>query len=466
MKIQFLGAAREVTGSKHLITLDNGKKILLDCGMYQGKGMNTDSMNRNLGFNPPEIDYLILSHAHIDHSGLIPYIVKLGFRGKIISTHATRDLCSIMLADCGKIQEHDTQMNNKKRAKKKLPPLEPIYTKAEAEQAMQYFIGVAYDRPYRVTKGVRLTFTNSGHLLGSSVVNLRIREGEKSTRIAFTGDVGRPVNRILISPKPFPQADIIICESTYGDRLHEPQKDAEEKLLNVIKRTCVEKKGKLIIPSFSVGRTQEVILSLNNFYNKGLLPKIKVFVDSPLSVNATGIFRLHPECFNRKIAELMETDPDPFGFNDLYFIQQVEDSKRLNETQEPCIIISSSGMMEAGRIKHHLANSLSYSKNTVLAVGYCAPTTLGARLLRGDKEVSIFGTIYKVNADVESLESYSGHADYSELISFLECQNKEKIKQLILVHGEPGPQAFFKERLTQAGFGNILLPDLGGEIVA
>lgn len=465
MKIQFLGAAREVTGSKHLVILENGKKILLDCGMYQGKGMNTDAMNRNLGFNPPEIDYLILSHAHIDHSGLIPYIVKLGFNGRIISTHATRDLCAIMLADCGKIQEFDTQMNNKKRAKKKLPPLEPLFTKADAESAMQHFIGVAYDKPYRVTKGVKVTFTNNGHLLGSSVVNLKIKEGEKSTRIAYTGDVGRPVNRILISPQSFPQADIVICESTYGDRLHEPQRDAEDKLLQIIKRTCVEKKGKLIIPSFSVGRTQEVILSLNNFYNSGQLPKIKVFVDSPLSVNATGIFRLHKECFNQNIVNLMETDPDPFGFNDLHFIQQVEDSKRLNDIQEPCIIISSSGMMEAGRIKHHLANSISYSRNTVLAVGYCAPTTLGARILRGDKEISIFGNVYKVNADVERLDSYSGHADYSELIRFLECQNKEKIKHLILVHGEPDPQAYFKEKLSEAGFVNIQIPEIGDELV-
>ncbi len=332
MKIQILGAAREVTGSKHLITLDNGKKILLDCGMYQGKGMDTDAMNRNLGFNPRDIDYLILSHAHIDHSGLIPYIAKLGFEGSIITTHATRDLCAIMLADCGKIQEHDTEMNNKKRARKNLPPLEPIYNKADAEQAMQYFIGVPYDKPYRVTKGVKVTFTNTGHLLGSSVVNLRIKEGDRNIRIAFTGDIGRPVNRILRSPQPFPQADIIICESTYGNRLHDSTVVAEEKLLNVIKRTCVEKKGKLIIPSFSVGRTQEVIYSLNNFYNSGKLPRIKVFVDSPLSVNATNIFRLHRECFNDRMLELMETDPDPFGFNDLYFVQQVEDSKKLNDT--------------------------------------------------------------------------------------------------------------------------------------
>lgn len=464
MNIQILGAAREVTGSKHLITLDNGKKILLDCGMYQGKGLDTDAMNRNLGFSPRDIDYLILSHAHIDHSGLIPYIAKLGFEGTIITTHATRDLCSIMLADCGKIQEHDTEMNNRKRARKNQPPLEPIYTKADAEQAMQYFVGVAYNKSYRVTKGVKVTFTDTGHLLGSSVVNLRIREGEKTVRIAFTGDIGRPVNRILRSPQPFLQADVIICESTYGNRLHESTAAAEEKLLEVIKRTCVEKKGKLIIPSFSVGRTQEVIYSLNSFYNSGKLPRLKVFVDSPLSVNATNIFRLHRECFNDRILVLMETDPDPFGFNDLYFIQQVEDSKKLNDIQEPCIIISASGMMEAGRIKHHLANSISSSKNTILAVGYCSPATLGARILRGEKEVSIFGTVYKVNADVERLDSYSGHADYNEMLQFLECQNKEQVKQLILVHGAFDSQQFFSEKLKEKGFNHVVIPELGDTV--
>jgi metallo-beta-lactamase family protein len=464
MKIQILGAAREVTGSKHLITLDNGKKILLDCGMYQGKGAATDGMNRNLGFNPGDIDYLILSHAHIDHSGLIPYIVKLGFAGSIITTHATRDLCAIMLGDCGKIQEHDTEMNNKKRARKNLPPLEPIYTKADAGQAMNFFIGVAYNKPYRVTKGVKVTFTNTGHLLGGGVVNLQIKEGEKIKNIAFTGDIGRPVNRILRPPEPFPQAELIICESTYGNRLHESTVVAEEKLLDIIKRTCIDKKGKLIIPSFSVGRTQEVIYSLNNFYNSGKLPKIKIFVDSPLSVNATNIFRLHKECFNDKMIELMDTDPDPFGFNDLYFITQVEDSKRLNDIREPCVIISASGMMEAGRVKHHLANSISDSKNTILAVGYCAPATLGARILRGDKEVSIFGNVYKVNADIERLDSYSGHADYNEMIQFLNCQNIAKVKQVLLVHGDIAAQEYFRDRLRENGFENIAIPELGEEI--
>ena len=461
MKIQFLGATREVTGSKHLITLNNGKKILLDCGMYQGKGMETDAMNRNLGFSPRDVDYLILSHAHIDHSGLIPYIAKLGFEGSIVTTHASRDLCTIMLADCGKIQEYDTLTHNKKRSRQHLPPVEPIFTRADAEQSMQYFVGIPYNKQFRVTKGVKVMFSNTGHLLGGGVVNLQIKEEGKTYRIAFTGDVGRPVNRILRSPQPFPQADFIICESTYGNRLHESTVVAEDKLLETIHKTCVEKQGKLIIPSFSIGRTQEVIYSLNNFYNEGKLPKIKVYVDSPLSVNATNIFRLHSECFNDSILENMETDPDPFGFNDLYYIQKVDDSKKLNDIREPCIIISASGMMEAGRVKHHLANSISNPKNTVLAVGYCSPSTLGARILRGDQAVSIFGHMHLVRADIERIDSYSGHADYKELMAFLECQDPEQVKKVFLVHGDYEAQQFFAGRLHEKGFGEVEIPEYG-----
>lgn len=464
MKIQFLGAAREVTGSKHLITTDNGKKILLDCGMYQGKGEETDSMNRKLGFDPTAIDYLILSHAHIDHSGLIPYIHKLGFKGTIISTHATRDLCSIMLADCGRIQESDTHTNNKKRALKGLAPLEPIYTKADADDCMQSFISIPYNRPFFIDEGIKVTFTNTGHLLGSGVVNLEIGENGKTTHIAFTGDIGRPVNRILKAPEKFPQADIVITESTYGDRIHEQHEQAEEKLLQTVIDTCVKKKGKLIIPSFSVGRTQEIVYSLNNFYNAHQLPAIKVYVDSPLSVNATNIMRLHRECYNESIKEVMETDPDPFGFNNLFYITSSEESKKLNNTKQPCVIISASGMMEAGRVKHHLANSIDNKKNTILAVGYCAPTTLGARIIRGDKKVSIFGIIHEVNAEVRVIESYSGHGDYKEMIDFLSCQDKKKIKKLFVVHGDYPAQLKYKQNLEENGFSNIEIPELGQEV--
>jgi metallo-beta-lactamase family protein len=431
--------------------------------MFQGKGLETDSMNRNLGFDPAEIDYLILSHAHIDHSGLIPYIYKLGFRGNVICTHATRDLCSIMLADSGHIQEQDTMTFNKKRARKGLPPVEPIYSKDDAIACMDSFVGIPYRKVFPLDENIEVTITNTGHLLGSGVINLSISENGKITRIAYTGDIGRPVNRILQSPQPFPQADILIAESTYGDRLHEIRQIAEDNLLKVVNNTCVEKGGKLIIPSFSIGRAQEIIYSLNNFYNENRLPKVDIYVDSPLAVNATDIFRMHSDCFNKEVLSVMEKDPDPFGFNNLYYIRSVDDSKKLNDIKKPCIIISASGMMEAGRIKHHLANSIENPKNTILVVGYCAAPTLGARILRGDKVVSIFGKQYSVNASVERIESFSGHADYNEMIGFLGCQEKEKLSGIYLVHGEYKAQLTYKANLESHGFSKIEIPAQGEE---
>ena len=464
MKIQFLGAAREVTGSKHLITTKSGKRILLDCGMFQGKGLDTDAMNRHLGFNPKEIDHLILSHAHIDHSGLIPYMYKLGFNGSIICTSATRDLCSIMLADSGHIQEMDAKYFNEKASRKGLDPIDPIYTRQDAVRCMELFIGVPYGRKFYIDENIKVKFTDTGHLLGGGVANIEITEDGKLYRIAYTGDIGRPINRILRSPQTFPQANYIITESTYGDRLHEKSEFAEEKLLQVIVDTCVKKGGKLIIPSFSIGRTQEIIYSLNNFYNAKRLPKIDIYVDSPLSVNATNIFRMHPECFNESILKVMETDPDPFGFNNLHYIQSSVDSKKLNNTKKPCVIISASGMMEAGRVKHHLANSINKQKNTVLAVGYCAPSTLGAKILRGDKQVSIFGKIYDVKADIERIEAFSGHGDYKEMINFLKCQDPKQIQKTFIVHGEYNVQQFYKGELEKEGFNNITIPDMGETI--
>ena len=401
MKIKFIGAAREVTGSKHLITTDSGKKILLDCGMFQGKGLETDGMNRDLMFDPSQIDHIILTHAHIDHSGLIPYVYKLGFRGSVICSNATRDLCAIMLADSAFIQEHDTLTFNKRRVKKGLPLVEPIYTQADATACMKLFIGVPYEMNFRVDENIKVKFTNTGHMLGSGVANLQITENGQIKKIAYTGDIGRLVDQILAPPRPFPQSDILITESTYGDRLHNDTLVAEEELLNVVVNTCVNKGGKLIIPAFSVGRTQEIVFSLNNFFNQGRLPKIDIFVDSPLAVNATTVFRMHPQCYNQNFLNVLENDPDPFGFDNLFYITKVEDSKKLNDHKNPCVIISASGMMEAGRVKHHLANNISDPRNTILIVGYCAPTTLGARIGRGDKEVSIFGTVYEVKAEVK-----------------------------------------------------------------
>jgi len=463
MQIKFLGAAREVTGSKHLITTDLGKKILLDCGMFQGKGLETDATNRNLGFDPYGIDHIILTHAHIDHSGLIPFVYRLGFRGSVICTNATRDLCAIMLSDSGFIQEHDTYTFNKRRIKKGLARVEPIYTQADAVACMSLFIGVPNDMKFRIDDNIKVKFTNTGHMLGSGVASLQVIEKGQIKRIAYTGDIGRPTNRILDSPKPFPQADILITESTYGDRLHLDHQEAENELLNVVVQTCVDKGGKLIIPSFSVGRTQEVVYSLNNFYNDGRLPKIDIFVDSPLAVNATSVFRMHPECFNKDVLKAMETHPDPFGFNTLFYITRQEDSKKLNDHKKPCVIISASGMMEAGRVKHHLANSISDSKNTVLAVGYCAPSTLGARILNGAKEVSIHGTIYEVKAEIKKIDSFSGHGDYNEMLQYLECQDKSALEKTFIVHGEYETQKNYAETMTKGGYKNLAIPAHGEE---
>lgn len=463
MKLKFLGAAREVTGSKILLTTDTGKKILFDCGMFQGKGLETDGMNRDLGFDPYLIDHIILTHAHIDHSGLIPYVYKLGFRGSIICSNATRDLCSIMLADTAYIQEHDTQIFNKRRAKKGLPLVTPIFTQEDAKECMSLFIGVPNEMKFRIHENIKVKFTNTGHMLGSGVANMLITENGHTTRIAYTGDIGRPTSRILAPPKPFPQADILITESTYGDRLHQDTVSADEELLRTVIHTCVEKGGKLIIPSFSVGRTQEIVYSLNNFFNQGKLPRVEIFVDSPLAVNATTIFRMHPECFNKEILKVMENDSDPFGFNSLTYITRQEDSKKLNDSKKPCIIISASGMAEAGRIKHHLANNISNPQNTILMVGYCSPVTLGARIARGDKEVSIFGTVYKVNAEVKSIDSFSGHADYKEMISFLNCQDKSAVQRTFLVHGEYETQVNYSAHLQDSGYSNIQIPSMRQE---
>ncbi len=461
MKIKFLGAAREVTGSKHLIITAQGKKILLDCGAFQGKGLETDGMNRNPGVNPAEIDHIILSHAHIDHSGMIPFFYRNGFRGSVVCTSATRDLCSIMLSDSGFIQEHDTVWFNKKRARKGLPPVEPIYTQKDAVECMELFIGVAYNRKFNIDKNITVKFTNTGHLLGSSAITLIIDEEGRKHTIAFTGDIGRTQNYLLRPPDAFPQCDYLITESTYGDRLHKDKKGAEDELLRIVKHTCVEKRGKLIIPSFAIGRTQELVYVLNNFYNEGALPKIPIYVDSPLAVNATDIFRMHAECFNKDVLEVMNTDPDPFGFNGLNYIKNVDDSKKLNEKPEPCVIISASGMMEAGRIKHHLANNIENENNSILIVGYCAPTTLGARITRGEEEISIFGIPHKVNAEVFRIDSFSGHGDYNEMIQYLSCQDKSKMQMTFLVHGEYEVQQNYAEKLKEKGFPKLQIPASG-----
>lgn len=335
MTIQFLGAANEVTDSKHLVTTKSGKRILLDCGMYQGKGMETDAANRDLGFDPKQIDCVVLSHAHIDHSGLLPYIYKLGFRGDIISTPATRDLCAIMLQDTAFIQAQDVRWYNKKMDRLHKPKVQPLYDYNHVEQCMHHFVTVEYGRRFRLCDGVFLTFTNSGHMLGSAICSLEIQEDGEWKRIAYTGDIGRAKSHILCSPVPFPQCDYLICESTYGDRLHDDSLVSEEELLGVVESTCVYKKGKLLIPSFSVGRTQEIVYVLDRLYNDGRLPRIPVYVDSPLSVNATQIFRMYTDELNEDVQDDMRFDDDPFGFNTLRYITDINESKALNNNPNP-----------------------------------------------------------------------------------------------------------------------------------
>lgn len=461
MNISFHGAAQTVTGSKHLITLKSGIKILLDCGMFQGVGAHTDELNRQFGFDPSTIDYVLLSHAHIDHSGLLPMLVKQGFNGTIYSTHATHDLCQIMLADSARIQVQDVKYINKKRSRQGRIHIKPLYTELDATFALTFFKTLHYNRWVKLGDDFEFMFTDSGHILGAAAINIKIHEDKKTTRIFYSGDIGRPEDLILNPPAPFPQADYIITESTYGDKLHDDNDSARANFIRIIKETCVDGKGKIIIPAFSVGRTQEVVYQLDRLITEKMIPEINVYVDSPLSVNATAIFKKHPEDFNKEIVEYMLKDADPFGFSKLHYVSEVEESKALNDLSGPLIIISSSGMTEAGRIKHHIANNVGNPENTILIVGYLPSDSLGGRLLAGAKKVRVFGEEYEVKARIESLGSFSAHGDYQEMINYLNCQNKAKVKKVFLVHGEPEVQVIYRERLLAEGFKNVIIPSKG-----
>jgi len=461
MKIAFHGAARTVTGSKHLISLKNGKKILLDCGMFQGMGRETDAMNEDFGFDAAGVTHMILSHAHIDHSGLIPKLVKEGFKGPIYCTPATLDLNKIMLPDSAHIQESDIRYENKIREKQGKKLLDPLYDAEDAEAAIELMQPVPFYTEFAVCDEVSLTYTENGHLLGSAAVNLKIKDRGNVIRLCFTGDIGRQSNSMLKLPQPFPQADYIISESTYGDRLHDDEIYSLDEIIRIIKETCLEKKGKIIVPAFSIGRTQEIVYGLDYLHSKLQLPNIPVYIDSPLSAKGTGIFKNHLELFNKEFQEFLTRDKSPFDFPNLHLIQSVEESKALNESNEPCIIISASGMMEAGRIKHHVFNHIEDPNCTILMVGYCEPSTLGGRIAAGASEVKIFGELKQVNARIEYIRSFSGHADYKEMITFLKCQDASKVKNVFLVHGDIDAQHAFSGHLKAAGFRNVEIPALG-----
>lgn len=460
MKITFHGAARTVTGSKHLLELSDGTKILLDCGMFQGMGKQTESLNRSLGFDASEIDVMVLSHAHIDHSGLIPLLVKEGFAGKIFCTPATYDLCGILLEDSAQIQEDDVRYVNKRRALDGQPYLKPLYTVEDASKAMGQFSILDYGKWKSIWEGVELLFTDAGHIIGSAAVHLRITENGKTETLTFSGDVGRYRDVILRSPEKIPQPDYLILESTYGNSLHDMHESTPDLLLHWIEQTCIKKRGKLIIPSFSVGRTQELLFALNQLELERRLPDLVYFVDSPLSIEATELVKKYPEYFNQTVQRILKEDDDPFHFKGLHYVKSVDESKMLNFRNEPCVIISASGMADAGRVKHHISNSIENSRNTILMVGYCEPNSLGGRLLSGKKEVGIFGIEHEVHATIGSIRSLSAHGDYEDLCQFMAHLDERQVKKLFLVHGEYPVQVDFKERLLRKGFWDVEIPEL------
>lgn len=444
MRIHFCGATRTTTGSMYLFEI-NGRRLLLECGLFQGHRGESIERNNKFPFNPSEIDAVVLSHAHIDHCGNLPNLCRQGFAGNIYCTFATRDLAAIMLEDSAQIQRDDAEFVSRKRAKQGLPPVEPLYSESDAEMAVRQFIALNYDRPIPVLDGVTVTFRDAGHILGSAQVVLDIREGSRRFRYLFTGDIGRGADDILRDPQPVDGVDFLQIESTYGAREHSPKADAAATVGRLVLETF-QKNGKVIIPAFSVGRTQQIVWTLHQLTRAGTLPPSPIFVDSPLSVNATEVYRLHPECFNDVIYRFLREKANPFGMENLTYIREVAHSMKLNDLKDPAIIISASGMAEAGRIRHHLKNHIGNPSTLVLFIGYCAEHTLGAQILAGKPVVNIFGEPHTVRARVASIDSYSGHADQHELKRYVENLSGD-IKKIAVIHGEESQALAFAETL-------------------
>lgn len=465
MKIKFLGAAKTVTGSKHLIELWDNTRVLLDCGMYQGLGKDTYSMNASQLVDPLSINAVVLSHAHIDHSGLLPKLVKDGYEGPIFATEATTALCEIMLRDSAYIQEADVRYSNKRKGREGSEAYEPLYTASDVEKTMEQFVVIKENSVFHVSEGVQGTFIPNGHILGSAAVFLEIDEIKEKTNLLFTGDIGRYKTALIRDPERPPQADVIICESTYGDRLHDDTHDTEQELLSAVIHAIKEKKGKLIIPAFSLGRTQEIVFTLNKLDLYGLLPNVKIYVDSPLANDATAITKQFSHLLNREVQRFATSRPDPFGFSKLSYTQKKEDSQKINSSKEPCIIISASGMADAGRVKHHIYHSIENARHTILFVGYAEPLSLGGKLQNGEKVVTIFGDSKEVKADIKVISSMSAHGDYHEMEHYLSSQDPNKIRAIYLVHGEEKVQKKFKSYLNHKGYKHIFIPELGETVV-
>jgi metallo-beta-lactamase family protein len=438
----------------------SGRRVFLDCGLFQGRRSEARRWNREFPADPASVDAVLLSHAHIDHSGLLPRLYREGFRGPVYATYATGDLCASMLPDSAHIQKKDAEWVNRRDRRRGGKRVVPLYTSADVDGVLELFESVDYDRPFQPFPGLEVTYRDAGHILGSATMVLEIEEGGRTVKLGFTGDVGREDRPILRDPQPMDDCDYLISESTYGGKVHDPPQQAKERLAEVVSATA-KRGGKVIIPAFAVGRTQELVYRLDQLTNEGRLPPVPVFVDSPLAVNVTDVFRRHPECYDAELRTYMEQDPDPFGFSRLAYIRDVEDSKRLNGSRLPMVIISASGMAEAGRILHHLRNTVEDPKNTVIMVGYCAPHTLGRRLIERRPEVNIFGMPHTLRAEVEVMNSYSAHADEPELLRFVGHLDPDRLKRIFLVHGDPDRQIALTEALGEAGHRDVHRPERG-----
>src|SRR6266851_6014881 len=461
LQVTFWGAARTVTGSMHLIEV-NGHKILLDCGLYQGKRSEARQRNSTFPFKPGDIHSVVLSHAHIDHSGNLPNLVRQGFAGPIYCTPATRDLTAVMLADSGKIQEEDADYLNRNRPKGERP-IEPLYTREDARRCAGQCQSIPYDRPGEVAPGVQVRFVDAGHLLGSAMVALKIQTGGREHTITFTGDLGRRGLPILRDPAAVPPAELLISESTYGGKTHPPVEELADGLADVVKRTF-DRGGKVLIPAFSLGRTQTVVYYLHQLIRSGRLKEVPVFVDSPLATEATEVFRQHPECFDSDTAKLLSNDPDLFGQRLVHYTRSVEESKQLNGRKEPCIIIAASGMCETGRILHHLKHNIENPANTILIIGYQAPETVGSRLVQKQPEIRIHDGIWKLRAEVVVMNGFSSHADQGDFTDFL-GPLAGQVKQVRLVHGEVDQSQALAKSLTEKGFKDVVIPDRGEKVI-